>query len=82
MEVWKSGFNEKLSSESQSPNVQSQVRSHKSKVKDLKSFIEGLGLCLLYYHYSTPPPPTQNFSDTSIGPTTKCYTFLETSHDP
>ena len=27
-------------------------------------------------------PPTLNFSDTSRGPTIKCYTFLETSHDP
>ena len=26
--------------------------------------------------------PTRNFSSTSRGPTTKCYTFLETSHDP
>ena len=29
-----------------------------------------------------PPPPTLNFSGTSRGPTTKCYTFLETSYDP
>ena len=29
-----------------------------------------------------PPHPTANFSDTSRGPTTKCYTFLETSHQP
>ena len=29
-----------------------------------------------------PPHPTRNFSGTSRGHTTKCYTFLETSHDP
>ena len=28
------------------------------------------------------PPTHINFSDTSRGPTTKCHTFLETSHDP
>ena len=31
---------------------------------------------------SPSPKSTLNFSDTSRGPTTKCYTFLETSHDP
>ena len=31
---------------------------------------------------TTTTPPHINFSDTSRGPTTKCHTFLETSHDP
>ena len=29
-----------------------------------------------------PTLPTLNFSSTSRGPTTKCYTFLESSHYP
>ena len=53
----------------------------KSKEKVKKS--QGLGLCLLYCHLSTPPThPTINFSATSRGLTTKCYTILETSNDP
>ena len=37
----------------------------------------------LEWHYNWkdhPPHPTQNFWSTSRVPTTKCYTFLETSH--
>ena len=35
-----------------------------------------------HYFPTGHPPPHINFSDTSRGPTTKCHTFLETSHDP
>ena len=65
--------------------VKSKVKS-KSQVKSQK--LKGLSLrtwtlhTLLSLLHPPPPPPTINFSDNSRGPTTKCYTFLETSHDP
>ena len=71
--------NFELSSESQD-EVQSQVQT--PKIKRSKA---PLDFCLLYCHLFTPPHPTPstiNFSVTSRGPTTKCYTFLETSQDP
>ena len=70
---------------SRSSNCQAKVKSRKSQEK-VKKKKEKTWLCLLYCHYSTPPPTTTtttlNFSSTSSGLTTKCYTFLETSHDP
>ena len=35
-----------------------------------------------HHHHHHHHPTHINFSDTSRGPTTKCHTFLETSHDP
>ena len=73
----------KLSSQSPSPKSSSKVKSKvKSKVRSLKSWVQDLDFA--YSIITTPPPPTTttlNFSDTSRGPTTKCYTFLETSHE-
>ena len=67
--------------ESESPDeVQSQVQTPKIKRSNAP-----LDFRILYCHLSTPPTPphpTLNFSNTSRGPTPKCYTFLETSHDP
>ena len=76
----------KLSSESPSPKSSPKVKSKvKSKVRSWKDLGLSPGtwtlltlLSLLHHH---PPTTTLNFSDTSRGPTTKCYTFLETSHD-
>ena len=70
-----------MSSESQD-EVQSQVQTpvQTPKIKRSKA---PLDFRILYCHLSTPPPPpTVNFSGTSRGPTPKCYTFLESSHDP
>ena len=78
---------EQLSSKSQD-EVQSQVQTPK-----LQNSKAPLDFCLLYSQIFTPPHPTPphpthpthptlNFSNTSRGPTPKCYTFLETSHDP
>ena len=77
---------QKLSSESPSQKTKTKGQ----KVKDLD-----FAICLLYGHLSTlptllPPMPHHisfyatiiNFSGTSRGPTTKCFTFMETSHDP
>ena len=63
-----------LSSQSPSPksSPKSEVLSLESRTWTLLTL-----LSLLHHH-----PPTLNFSDTSWGPTTKCYTFLETSHYP
>ena len=60
-----------------SPKVKSKVRSLKSWVQDLD-----FAYSIITTPHHHPPPTTLNFSDTSRGPTTKCYTFLETSHDP
>ena len=55
------------------------------KDKIVKRKSEGLDLTL---KSSRPPPnnrlchPPNNFYSTSRGPTIKCHTFLETSHDP
>ena len=51
----------------------------KEKVKEKKD----LTLLTVWSSLHHPPThPTINFSNTSRGPTTKFYTFLETSHDP
>ena len=55
LSFWCCQGNVKLSSESPSPKS---IQSESPKVNDLKLFVEGLGLYLIYYHYSTPPPPT------------------------
>ena len=63
--------------------VKSKVKS-KSQVQsqDLRG-LRTWDLDFAYCIITTPPPPTTlNFSVSSRGPTTKCYTFLETSHNP
>ena len=66
--------------------VQVQVQSLKSKAKSkVKSKVLSLGTWTLAYTKIIQPthhPPPLNFSSTSRGPIVKCYTFLETSHDP
>ena len=63
-----------LSSESSS---QSQVQSSKFKGQKVKDLDFPYSIVI-----SPPHHPTVNFSGIFRGPTTKCYTFLETSHDP
>ena len=65
-----------------SPSLKSSQKV-KSKVRTWKDL--GLGTWTLLTVLSLHHPPTTttvNFSDTSRGPIIKCYTFLETSHDP
>ena len=83
LKIWKQPikfWNSIQSLETEVFNVLKQPSSMSSNhLQSLKSFVKGLGLCLLYCHYITT---TLNFSNTYRGPTNKCYTFLETSHDP
>ena len=69
--------------------VQVQVQSSKIKKSRTWTFLTLLSTlhhtssCAMCHPTILPPvPPTINFSGTSRGPTTECYTFLETSHDP
>ena len=64
-------------------NCQAKVKT-KSKVKSKlqRSKDQKLLWTFVYSIVISPPHPTLNFSNTSRGPTPKCYTFLETSHDP
>ena len=56
--------------------VKSKVQSSKVKKSRTWTFLT------LWSSLHTTTTTTINFSSTSRGPTTKCYNFLETSHDP
>ena len=70
------------SSPKSSPKVKSKSQVQKSSPKSEVLSLESRTWTLLTVLSLLHPPTTLNFSDTSRGPTTKCYTFLETSHDP
>ena len=63
-----------------------QVQSLKSKSKVKSKVLSQKDLDFAYSKIKQPtthpPPPPENFSNTSRGPTVKCYTFLDTSYDP
>ena len=65
------------SKSSPTPSLKSKVQSPKSKLQTPR-----LDLRWHYNWKGYPTHPTHNFMGTSRSPTSKCYTFLDTSHDP
>ena len=77
---------EQLSSESPKVRKSSQVQRKSQKEPRTWTLLTVLSspppYNLMHPPYNLMHHPTLNFHNTSRGPTPKCYTFLETSHDP
>ena len=66
----------------QSLNIVKRKSSQEKVKRKPRKKKEDLTLLTLLSLLHTTTTTTINFSGTSRGPTIKCYTFLETSHDP